>query len=273
MNLYEETKYIIDKYNVYPNKKLGQNFLINEQSLNKIAEDVNSDDTVIEIGPGLGTLTKVLLEKAKKVYAVELDPKMCEILKSRFIAYNNLEIINKDILKIDINKDFPNAKVVANLPYYITTSIITELLKTNIKDITILIQKEVAERICEEPGKSKAGAITYYVKYYADSKIIGNVGKEEFIPSPKVESGIVKITKLEKPRVEVNDEKLFFDLIKTNFTKRRKTILNSLSSIVEKEKLQQILNELNIKDNIRGEQLTLEEYAKLANKIDNIKIA
>ena len=271
MNLYEETKYIIDKYNVYPNKKLGQNFLINEQSLNKIAEDVNSDDIIIEIGPGLGTLTKVLLEKAKKVYAVELDPKMCEILKSRFIAYNNLEIINKDILNIDINKTFPNAKVVANLPYYITTSIITELLKTNIKDITILIQKEVAERICEEHGKSKAGAITYFVNYYADSKIIGNVGKEEFIPRPKVESSIVKITKLEKPRVEVNDEKLFFDLIKTNFTKRRKTILNSLSSIVEKEKLQQILNELNIKNDIRGEQLTLEEYAKLANKLDNIK--
>ena len=271
MNLYEETKYIIDKYNVYPNKKLGQNFLINEQSLNKIAEDVNSDDIIIEIGPGLGTLTKVLLEKAKKVYAVELDPKMCEILKSRFIAYNNLEIINKDILNIDINKTFPNAKVVANLPYYITTSIITELLKTNIKDITILIQKEVGERICEEQRKSKAGAITYFVNYYADSKIIGNVGKEEFIPRPKVESSIVKITKLEKPRVEVNDEKLFFDLIKTNFTKRRKTILNSLSSIVEKEKLQQILNELNIKNDIRGEQLTLEEYAKLANKLDNIK--
>ena len=163
MNLYEETKYIIDKYNVYPNKKLGQNFLINEQSLNKIAEDVNSDDTIIEIGPGLGTLTKVLLDKAKKVYAVELDPKMCEILKLRFIAYNNLEIINKDILSIDIDKEFPNVKVVANLPYYITTSIITELLKTNIKDITILIQKEVAERICEQPGKSKAGAITYFV--------------------------------------------------------------------------------------------------------------
>ena len=267
MNLYEETKYIIDKYNVYPNKNSGQNFLINEESINKIAEEVNKDDTIIEIGPGLGTLTKVLLEKAKKVYAVELDKKMCEILETRFIAYNNLEIINKDILSIDINKSFPNAKVVANLPYYITTSIITELLKTNIKDITILIQKEVAERICEKPGESKAGAITYFVNYYADSKIIKNVGKEEFIPSPKVDSSIVKITKLEKPRVDVNDEKLFFDLIKTNFTKRRKTILNSLSSIIEKEKLQEILDDLNIKNNIRGEELTLEEYAQIANKM------
>ena len=271
MNLYEETKYIIDKYNVYPNKNLGQNFLINEETLNKIAEDVSKEDTIIEIGPGLGTLTKVLLEKAKKVYAVELDSKMCDILKSRFIAYNNLEIINEDILNIDIDKNFKNAKVVANLPYYITTSIITELLKTNIKNITILIQKEVAERICKQPGKSKAGAITYFVNYYADSKIIKNVGKEEFIPSPKVDSSVVKITKLEKPRVKVDDEKLFFDLIKTNFTKRRKTILNSLSSIIEKEKLQQVLNELNIKENIRGEELTLEEYAQIANKISKEK--
>ena len=197
-----------------------------------------------------------------------LVQKMCDILKSRFIAYNNLEIINKDILDIDIDKTIPNAKVVANLPYYITTSIITELLKTNVKDITILIQKEVAERICKQPGKSKAGAITYFVNYYADSKIVKNVGKEEFIPSPKVDSSVVKITKLEKPRVTVDNEKLFFDLIKTNFTKRRKTILNSLSSIIEKEKLKQVLNELNIKENIRGEELTLEEYANIANQIN-----
>ena len=267
MNLYEETKYIIDKYNVYPNKNLGQNFLICEETLNKISEKVCKDDIVIEIGPGLGSLTKVLLEKAKKVYAVELDKKMCEIIKSRFIAYNNLEIINQDILKIDINKIAPNAKVVANLPYYITTTIITELLKTQIKDITILIQKEVAERICSNPGESKAGAITYFVNYYADSKIIQNVGKDKFIPSPKVESSIVEITKLKTPRVKVNDEKLFFELIKTNFTKRRKTILNSLSSIIEKEKLQKILKELDINENIRGENLTLEQYAMITNMI------
>lgn len=268
MNLYEETKYIIDKYNVYPNKKLGQNFLINEKTLNKIAEEVNKEDIIIEIGPGLGTLTKILLEKAKKVYAVELDKKMCDILKSRFIAYNNLEIINDDILNIDIDKTFPNAKVVANLPYYITTSIITELLKTNIKDITILIQKEVAERICSKPGEAKAGAITYFVNYYADAKIVQNVSKEKFLPSPKVESSIVKLTKLEEPRVKVKNEKLFFELIKTNFTKRRKTILNSLSSIIEKEKLQKILQELNISEKIRGEELSMQDFANIANKIE-----
>lgn len=267
MNIYQETKYIMDKYNVNPNKNLGQNFLIDEQALNKIAEDVQEDDTIIEIGPGLGTLTNILLEKAKKVIAVELDSKMCEILKSRFIAYNNIEIINEDILKLDIDKLAPKAKVVANLPYYITTSIITQLLKTNIKDITVLIQKEVAERICSKLGEKEAGAITYFVNYYADSKIIGNVGKECFVPSPKVDSSIVKITKLDKPRVEVNNEDLFFKIIKENFTKRRKTILNSLSSIIDKEKLKMILEELDINENIRGEELSIKQYADITNKI------
>lgn len=267
MNLYDETKYIIKKYNVYPNKKLGQNFLFNEEALNLIASDVNKEDTILEIGPGLGTLTSILLEKAKKVIAVELDSKMCEILRSRFIAYNNLEIINQDILNLDINKIAKNVKVVANLPYYITSSIIIYLLENQVSDITVLIQKEVAERISAKPGEKIAGAITYFVNYYADCKIIGNVGKESFIPSPNVESSIVKINRLEKPRVKVQDEKLFFDLIKTNFTKRRKTILNSLSSMVEKEKLKEILEKQNIDENIRGEELTLEQYAQIANLI------
>lgn len=267
MNTYQETKYIMDKYNVIPNKRLGQNFLIDEECLNKIAEDVNEEDTIIEIGPGLGTLTKILLERANKVIVIELDPKMCEILKSRFIAYNNIEIINEDILKLDINNLAKQAKVVANLPYYITTSIITKLLKTNIKDITILIQKEVAERICSKPGEKQAGAITYFVNYYADCKIVGNVGKECFIPSPKVESSIVRLTKLDKPRVKVNSEDLFFNIIKENFTKRRKTILNSLSSIIDKEKLKEVLRELNISENVRGEELSIKQYADIANKI------
>jgi len=151
MNIYQETKYIMDKYNVIPNKNLGQNFLFNEDALNKIAEGAYENDTILEIGPGLGTLTAILLEKAKKVICVELDQNMCRILKERFIAYNNIEIINEDILKLDINEIAPNAKVIANLPYYITTPIISHLLKNNIKDITVLIQKEVAERICAKP--------------------------------------------------------------------------------------------------------------------------
>ena len=268
MNIFEETKYIMNKYDVHPNKRLGQNFLFDEQSLQTIASDVTKEDTVIEIGPGLGTLTAILAEKANKVIAVELDAKMVKILEERFKLYNNVQIIQDDILHVDIDKIAPKAKVVANLPYYITTSIITKLLNTNIKDITILIQKEVAERICAEPGTKKAGAVTYYVKYYADSKIIANVPKEYFIPSPEVESSIVKITKKDEKAVKVNNEKLFFDIIKTNFTQRRKTILNSLSSIIDKEVLKNILKECKIEESERGENLSLEQFAMIANLFD-----
>ena len=268
MNIFEETKYIMNKYDVHPNKRLGQNFLFDEQSLQTIASDVTKEDTVIEIGPGLGTLTAILAEKANKVIAVELDAKMVKILEERFKLYNNVQIIQDDILHVDIDKIAPKAKVVANLPYYITTSIITKLLNTNIKDITILIQKEVAERICAEPGTKKAGAITYYVKYYADSKIIANVPKEYFIPSPEVESSIVKITKKDEKAVKVNNEKLFFDIIKTNFTQRRKTILNSLSSIIDKEVLKNILKECKIEESERGENLSLEQFAEITNLFD-----
>lgn len=271
MNILDETKYILNKYNVHPNKKLGQNFLFDEQSLQTIAQDVTKEDTVIEIGPGLGTLTAILAEKANKVIAIELDSKMVSILKDRFKLYNNVQIVQDDILNVDIDKIAPKAKVVANLPYYITTSIITKLIKTNIKDITILIQKEVAERICAEPGTKRAGAITYFVRYYADSKIIANVPKEYFIPSPEVESSIVKIIKKDKKAVEINNENLFFEIIKINFTQRRKTILNSLSSIIDKEVLKNILKECKIEENVRGENLSIEQFAMIANKFEEFK--
>ena len=270
MNIFEETKFIMNKYDVHPNKRLGQNFLFDEQSLQTIASEVTSEDTVIEIGPGLGTLTAILAEKASKVIAVELDSNMVQILEDRFKLYNNVQIIQDYILHVDIDKIAPKAKIVANLPYYITTSIITKLLNTNIKDITILIQKEVAERICAEPGTKKAGAITYYVKYYADSKIVANVPKECFIPSPEVESAVVKITKRNEKAVKVNNEKLFFDIIKTNFTQRRKTILNSLSSIIDKEVLKNILKECKIEEVERGENLSLEQFAMIANLFDEL---
>lgn len=268
MNLEQETKYLMQKYDVHAHKNLGQNFLINEDSLMTISEGVNKEDTIIEIGPGLGTLTEILLEKAKKVIAIELDSKMCYILNDRFKNYDNLEIINDDILNIDINKLATNAKIVANLPYYITTSIITKLLETNIQDIRILIQKEVADRICALPGSKNAGAITYLVNYYADAEIIKKVNKEYFIPSPKVESAIVKLKKLKTPRVQVEDEELLFKLIKANFTMRRKTITNSLGTIIEKNKLIKILNILGINVDARGETLGLQEYAKIVNLLD-----
>lgn len=270
MNIFEETKFIMNKYDVHPNKRLGQNFLFDEQSLQTIASEVTSEDTVIEIGPGLGTLTAILAEKASKVIAVELDSNMVQILEDRFKLYNNVQIIQDDILHVDIDKIAPKAKIVANLPYYITTSIIIKLLNTNIKDITILIQKEVAERICAEPGTKKVGAITYFVKYYADSKIVANVPKECFIPSPEVESAVVKITKRNEKAVKVNNEKLFFDIIRINFTQRRKTILNSLSSIIDKEVLKNILKECKIEENTRGENLSLEQFAMIANLFDEL---
>lgn len=273
MNILEETKYIMNKYDVHPNKRLGQNFLFDEPSLQTIASEVTNEDTVIEIGPGLGTLTAILAEKAKKVIAVEIDSKMVQILQERFKLYNNVEIIQDDILHVDIDKIAPKAKIVANLPYYITTSIITKLLNTNIKDITVLIQKEVAERICAEPGTKKAGAITYFVKYYADSKIVADVPRECFIPSPEVESAVVKITKRDEKAVKVNNEKLFFEIIKTNFTQRRKTILNSLSGIIDKEMLKNILKECKIEEAARGENLSLEDFAKIANLFEKMKNA
>lgn len=268
MDLEQETRYLMKKYDVHAHKNLGQNFLINEDSLIAMAEDVTKNDTIIEIGPGLGTLTEVLLERAKKVITIELDNKMCYIIKDRFKNYDNLEIINEDILNVDINKIAKNAKVVANLPYYITTSIVTKLLETDIQDIKILIQKEVADRICVLPGSKEAGAITYLVNYYADAEIIKKVNKEYFIPSPKVESAIVKLKKLKTPRVEVKNEELLFKLIKANFTMRRKTITNSLSTIIEKNKLIEILNILGINDSVRGETLGLQEYAKIVNLLD-----
>ena len=275
MGVLEDTKFLMDKYNIHPNKNLGQNFLIDEESLNKIAENVSKEDTVVEIGPGLGTLTSILLEKAKKVISIELDPKMCEILKDRFRLYNNFELLNEDVLKIDFKElvkkeERSNFKVVANLPYYITTSIITKLIEEGVSDITVLIQKEVADRICATPGEKEAGAITYFVNYYAEATIIGNVSKECFIPNPKVESAIVNIKLLDKKRVKVDNEEIFFKLIKENFTKRRKTILNSLSSTIEKEKLIQILKELNIPENVRGETLTLQDFANIVNQYNKL---
>lgn len=267
MAVFEETKFLMDKYNVHPNKNLGQNFLIDEEALNLIASNATKEDIIIEVGPGLGTLTAILAEKAKKVIAVELDKNMIEILQDRFKLYENVEIVNQDILKVDLSQYGKNIKVIANLPYYITTQIITKLLEAQVEDITVLIQKEVAERISAKPGEKDAGAITYFVNYYSDAKITGYVPKESFIPSPKVDSAVVNLKKLKEPRVKVNDEKLFFEIIKENFTKRRKTINNSISNTIGKERLKEILKELNISENTRGENLSIEDFAKIANLV------
>ena len=282
MSSLEETKYILKKYNIKANKRLGQNFLINDNAIQEIvnAAGISAEDLIIEIGPGLGTLTSKLLEKAGKVIAVELDENMIKILKDKFKLYENFILINEDILKIDLKKlieenlnDLKNVKIVANLPYYITTPIIMKLLedRLNINSITVMVQKEVADRIAEKPGEKLSGAITYSVNYYAIPEKVTLVGKESFIPSPEVDSEVIKLNIRKEPPVKVDNEEMFFKLIKVSFMQRRKTLLNALTNsglITNKEKLKQVLEKMNLDLNIRGEKLTLEQYAKLANLIN-----
>lgn len=281
MNLFEETKFLMKKYGITANKNLGQNFLIDESVIIDVCDsaNINKEDLVIEIGPGLGTLTKYILERAGKVICVELDDRMIDILKERFFLYENFEIINEDILKVDLHKlikeekngNIKNVKIVANLPYYITTPIIMKLLeeRLDLQSITVMVQKEVAERLIAVPGEKFTGAITYSVYYYADSENVRVVDKSSFIPEPSVESEVINLKIRENPPVNVNNEELFFKLIKIAFMQRRKTLVNSLSNsgFIEKNKIIEILKQLNINENIRAEKLSIQDFANIANKI------
>lgn len=279
----EETKFIMNKYNIKANKSLGQNFLISEEVVEKIVEssNISKEDLVIEIGPGLGTLTKYLIERAGKVVCIELDAKMIEILEDRFKLYNNFEVKNQDVLKVDLkelikrekdNMNIKNAKIVANLPYYITTPIIMKLLeeKLDLESITVMIQKEVAERLIAIPGEKETGAITYTVNYYSIGEDILEVPNYSFVPEPEVTSKVIKLTIRDNPPVEVNNKEFMFKIIKNAFMQRRKTLLNSLNNsniIKSKEEGIKILNELDIDENIRAEKLTLKNFADITNKI------
>ena len=281
MNLFEETKFLMKKYGITANKNLGQNFLIDESVIIDACDsaNINKEDLVIEIGPGLGTLTKYILERAGKVICVELDDRMIDILKERFFLYENFEIINEDVLKVDLhklikeekNENIKNVKIVANLPYYITTPIIMKLLeeRLDLQSITVMVQKEVAERLIAVPGEKFTGAITYSVYYYADSENVRVVDKSSFIPEPSVESEVINLKIRENPPVNVNNEELFFKLIKIAFMQRRKTLVNSLSNsgFIEKNKIIEILKQLNINENIRAEKLSIQDFANIANKI------
>ena len=275
MNLREETIGILNKYGLRANKKLGQNFLINEEIIHEIVEkaEITKDDVVIEIGPGLGSLTCELINNAKKVIAIELDSNMIDILKSRFGIFDNFEIIYADVLKVDLNelvKGYDSVKVVANLPYYITTPIIMKLLedRIDIKSITVMVQKEVGERICATYKDKEYGAITVSIQYYTNPSIIIDVPKDNFLPAPEVDSCVIKLDMLDKPRVDVKDEKLFFRTIKGAFSQRRKTISNSLSCIGKsKEEIMNILKSLDIDEKLRAENLSIEQYAAIVNMI------
>ena len=282
MSLYNETKFIMKKYNISANKSLGQNFLIYDEAVSTIVDTakVTKDDLIIEIGPGLGTLTSKLLEKAGKVIAIELDKKMVLVLEDRFSLYDNFECINEDVLKVDLesliseekSKGLKTAKIVANLPYYITTPIIMKLLeeKLDIETITVMIQKEVADRLVAEPGKANTGAITYAINYYTNPKVVLQVPNTAFIPAPDVNSTVIQLEVLQKPKIDVIDEEMFFKVIKYAFMQRRKTLLNSLTNskiLGEKEYIEKMLSELGIEKTIRAENLSLEEFAKIANWI------
>lgn len=275
MNLREETEFLLKQNGLKANKKLGQNFLISESIIEEIVDKANvtKEDVIIEIGPGLGSLTAKLLENAKKVIAIELDSNMVNLLKNRFSLYDNFELIENDVLKVDLRsiiEEYDSVKVVANLPYYITTPIVMKLLeeKLNLKSITVMVQKEVGERFCAVPGGKEYGAITLSINYYTNPKIIIDVPKENFNPIPEVDSCVINLEIRENPPVKINDEKKFFRLIKAAFSQRRKTINNSFTGVGKsKEEIKKVLDDLNISDKLRAENLSIEQYAEISNNI------
>lgn len=279
MDLKEETIFLLKKYGISANKRLGQNFLISDSAVEEIinSAQIEKNNYVIEIGPGLGTLTSKLLERAGKVTCIELDDRMITILNDRFSLYDNFELINEDILKIDLkklidenlsNNNLDKVKIVANLPYYITTPIVMKLLndKLNLDSITIMVQKEVAERLVAEPGGKECGAITYPIYYYANPSICVQVDKYSFIPAPEVDSAVIKLEMLSEPRIKIDDEKYFFNIIKASFMQKRKTLVNALTNnkiVSSKEEAEKMLVNLGFDNNIRGEKLKLEDYKKI----------
>ena len=270
---------VLQKYDFVFQKKFGQNFLIDSHVLDKIvsAAGITKDDFVLEIGPGIGTMTQYLAASARKVFAVEIDKALIPILEDTLKEFDNVQVINQDILKVDIKKlaeehnDGKPIKVVANLPYYITTPIIMGLFDSQvpIDSITVMVQKEVADRMKVGPGTKDYGALSLAVQYYAEPYIVANVPPNCFMPRPKVGSAVIRLTRHEKPPVEVADEKLMFRLIRASFNQRRKTLANGLNNSPElsysKEEIQQTIEKCGFKAGIRGEALTLEDFAKLAN--------
>lgn len=276
---------VLQKYNFAFQKRFGQNFLIDTHVLEKIvaASQITKDDFVLEIGPGIGTMTQYLAEYAREVAAVEIDNTLIPILKDTLKDWDNVTVINDDILKVDIRKlvleknGGKPIKVVANLPYYITTPIIMGLFENQvpIDSITIMVQKEVADRMQVGPGTKDYGALSLAVQYYARPEIVANVPSNCFMPRPKVGSAVIRLERYEKPPVQVTDEKLMFRIIRASFNQRRKTLVNGLKNSQElsysREEIEKVLNACGIPLNIRGEALTLSEFARIANAFDEKK--
>ena len=272
---------IIQKYGFNFQKKFGQNFLIDTHVLDKIIEEsgITKDDCVLEIGPGIGTMTQYLCENAREVIAVEIDKALIPILEDTLSEYDNVTVINDDILKVDVQKivDEKNGgkpiKVVANLPYYITTPIIMELFESHLplKSITIMVQKEVADRMQVGPGTKDYGALSLAVQYYAKPEIVANVPPNCFMPRPNVGSAVIRLTKYDKPPVFVENEEFMFSLIRATFNQRRKTLVNAIGNApnlnISKETVTEVLSEMGESATVRGETFTLEKFAEFSNKI------
>ena len=277
----QNTIEVLQKYDFSFQKKFGQNFLIDTHVLDKIisAAHITKEDMVLEIGPGIGTMTQYLAEAAGKVIAVEIDRNLIPILEDTLSEYNNVRVINEDVLKLDLRKlaDEENGgkaiKVVANLPYYITTPIIMGLFENHVpvESITVMVQKEVADRMQTGPGNKDYGALSLAVQYYAEPYIVANVPPNCFMPRPKVGSAVIRLTRHKEPPVEVKDEKLMFDIIRASFNQRRKTLANGLNNsdkiTCSKEIITKAIEKLGKGASVRGEALSLQEFASLSNDI------
>lgn len=270
---------VLQKYHFNFQKKYGQNFLIDPHVLDKIIGEsgIEKEDMILEIGPGIGTMTQYLAEAAREVVAIEIDKNLIPILEDTLSEYKNVTVINQDVLKVDLRKLVMEKnqgrpiKVVANLPYYITTPIVMELLESKlpIESITIMVQKEVAERMQQTPGSKEYGALSLAVQYYAKPEIVANVPPNCFMPRPKVGSAVIRLTLHQNPVIEVEDEEFMFRLIRASFNQRRKTLINGIGNAlnvnVGKEEVKAALEEMGLSENIRGEMLSLEEFAGLSN--------
>ncbi|MGN8887174.1 16S rRNA (adenine(1518)-N(6)/adenine(1519)-N(6))-dimethyltransferase RsmA [Blautia sp. HCP28S3_G10] len=276
---------VLQKYGFVFQKRFGQNFLIDTHVLDKIiaASEITKDDFVLEIGPGIGTMTQYLADAAREVTAVEIDDALIPILQDTLKEWDNVSVIHGDILKTDINKIAEEKnqgkpiKVVANLPYYITTPIIMGLFESHVpvESITVMVQKEVADRMQTGPGSKDYGALSLAVQYYAKPEIVANVPPNCFMPRPKVGSAVIRLTRHKEMPVQVDNEKLMFRLIRASFNQRRKTLSNSLKNAQElnysKEQVETAITESGLPLNIRGEALTLEQFAELSNNFSKLK--
>ena len=276
-----KTKKIVEKYGFSFKKNFGQNFLVDERVLGKIVSsaEISKDDVVIEVGPGIGTLTQALAKEAYKVVAVEIDTTLVPILGELLSDFDNIEIINEDILKVDVNaiaEKYPDKKIkmVANLPYYITTPIIMNVLENHIpvESITVMIQKEVAYRMKAQPSTKDYGSLSLAVQYYCEPYLVANVPQNCFMPRPNVDSAVIKLTVMDKPKVQVNNEKFMFEFIKAAFSQRRKTLVNCIFSsgllTLSKDEIGKMLNGLGYDERVRGESLTLEDYGKITEEAE-----